>query len=110
MSQVYVLNISAGSNVYYNFVIWMLQVFHWLYTCVASVCFNCFKCMLQVFHLDIIYVAVAIYVRCNCVFQMFQLFHLNVACFSPNVVDVAAAIMYVASVYSKCFTYFRHIL
>jgi len=60
MLQVYILNVLAGSNVYYNFVIRMLQVLQWLYTCITSVCFNYFKCMLQVFHLNIIYVPVAI--------------------------------------------------
>jgi hypothetical protein len=46
--------------------IWML---HWLYTCVASVCFKCFSCfkrMLRVFYLYVAYVAVVIHIGCKC--------------------------------------------
>jgi hypothetical protein len=94
--------------------IWMLHILQWLYTCVTSVCFknfSSFKRMLQVFHLDVAYVPVAIHVCCNCVFKMYQLFHMDIACFYLDVAYVAVVIYtYIASVYPKCFTYFRRML
>jgi hypothetical protein len=84
-----------------------------LYRYVANVCLKCFSCfkrMLQVFHLNVAYIVVIIHVYCKCVFQMFQLFHLDVACFYLDVHMLQWLYTYVASVYSKCFTFFIRML
>jgi hypothetical protein len=46
----------------------MLNMLHWLYTYVVSVCFKCFICfkrILQVFYLDVAYVAMLIHIYCK---------------------------------------------
>jgi hypothetical protein len=70
MLQVYVLNVSAVSNIRRKCFMWILYMLHWLYMYVTSICFkyfSCFKHILIVFYLHVAYVAVAIHMLQACV-------------------------------------------
>jgi len=74
MLQVYVLNVSAISNVCCKCFIWILPMLQWLYMYVTNVCSKCFTYfipMLQMFHLDVAYVSD---ICCKYLFKMFHLF------------------------------------
>ena len=84
MLQMYILNISAVSNVCYKGFIWMLHMLQWLYTYVATICFKCFTYFRRMLH-QVLHVA-SVFISRSSMFHAFQTY-----------------ISYVSSEYRMCF-------